>query len=580
MPSHGDDVDKQVQLFPGDEVFADFIDVSRSHGYHQIAGLAIFQQVIFDLFKSFEAQAGMSEPFDLLRKGARADPEVVGLAGRVDRSEKNMVRQRQGLGKVVHQGLGPRISVGLEHTVKFPVREYGGCPERRLDLRGVMGVIVDHGKTVPGPQDLETPLRPGVTGERGSGIVLDSSCSEDALDRNWQRLILTHLMERQHLGVLTGSPLTDVKITLAAGRAHLKHTEGGDFRQATYRAVRQGLMQAKSVLLEPYYRFRLEVPFADVGRAISDIQAMGGEHGAPEEAGGRMVLTGSAPVSAMANYMLDVATYTRGRGRLSCRVEGYRPCQNAEAVIAERGYDPESDLDNTPDSVFCAHGAGMVVKWRDVREYMHLDTGFGKEVPPAAPQPKLRRRNLDIDEKELEAIMEREFGPARRTEPYIPPRIVSAPVAEPPTQKAPERLIVDGYNVIFAWEELKALSQKSLDLARSKLTEILVNYQSYTASEVVLVFDAYQVPGGQGERFTEGAVHVVYTKENETADMYIERLVSEIGKNETVRVVTSDSLIRLGALRSGVLRTSSAEFKGEVDLILERIAETIRRSNQ
>ncbi|MBQ3158885.1 MAG: NYN domain-containing protein, partial [Clostridia bacterium] len=417
-------------------------------------------------------------------------------------------------------------------------------------------------------------------GEPGSGLQFASAVSEDDLDLNWQRLILTHLAEKEHLGVLTGSPLTDVKITLIAGRAHLKHTEGGDFRQATYRAVRQGLMQAKSVLLEPYYRFRLEVPFADVGRAISDIQAMGGEHGAPEEAGGRMVLTGSAPVSAMANYMLDVATYTRGRGRLSCRVEGYRPCQNAEAVIAERGYDPESDLDNTPDSVFCAHGAGMVVKWRDVREYMHLDTGFGKEVPPAAPQPKLRRRNLDIDEKELEAIMEREFGPARRTEPYIPPRIVSAPVAEPPTQKAPERLIVDGYNVIFAWEELKALSQKSLDLARSKLTEILVNYQSYTASEVVLVFDAYQVPGGQGERFTEGAVHVVYTKENETADMYIERLVSEIGKNETVRVVTSDSLIRLGALRSGVLRTSSAEFKGEVDLILERIAETIRRSNQ
>ena len=417
-------------------------------------------------------------------------------------------------------------------------------------------------------------------GEPGSGLQFASAVSEDDLDLNWQRLILTHLAEKEHLGVLTGSPLTDVKITLIAGRAHLKHTEGGDFRQATYRAVRQGLMQAKSVLLEPYYSFRLEVPFADVGRAISDIQAMGGEHGAPEEAGGRMVLTGSAPVSAMANYMLDVATYTRGRGRLSCRVEGYRPCQNAEAVIAERGYDPESDLDNTPDSVFCAHGAGMVVKWRDVREYMHLDTGFGKEVPPAAPQPKLRRRNLDIDEKELEAIMEREFGPARRTEPYIPPRIVSAPVAEPPTQKAPERLIVDGYNVIFAWEELKALSQKSLDLARSKLTEILVNYQSYTASEVVLVFDAYQVPGGQGERFTEGAVHVVYTKENETADMYIERLVSDIGKNETVRVVTSDSLIRLGALRSGVLRTSSAEFKGEVDLILERIAETIRRSNQ
>jgi hypothetical protein len=291
-------------------------------------------------------------------------------------------------------------------------------------------------------------------------------------------------------------------------------------------------MYAESVLLEPICRFTLRAPSDSYGRVMGGLARMHAQTDAPQTDGERFTVTGEAAVSSFPLYNDDFLAATHGRGQLQYRLDHYAPCRDAEAVIAERGYDPESDLDNTPDSVFCAHGAGMVVKWRDVREYMHLDTGFGKEVPPAAPQPRVRRRNLDIDEKELEAIMEREFGPARRTEPYIPPRIVSAPVAEPPTQKAPERLIVDGYNVIFAWEELKALSQKSLDLARSKLTEILVNYQSYTASEVVLVFDAYQVPGGQGERFTEGAVHVVYTKENETADMYIERLVSEIGREE------------------------------------------------
>ena len=424
--------------------------------------------------------------------------------------------------------------------------------------------------------EVQLLLEPGAP---GSGLRFASAVSEDDLDLNWQRLILTHLAEKEHVGVLTGSPLTDVKITLIAGRAHLKHTEGGDFRQATYRAVRQGLMEAQSVLLEPYYRFRLEVPYTDVGRAISDIQAMGGEHEPPEAAGDRMVLTGTAPVSAMGAYMTEVAAYTRGRGRFSCRVEGYMPCRNAEAVIAERGYDPECDLDNTPDSVFCAHGAGVVVKWRDVKEHMHLDTGFGKAAPGEEPPVTVRKRNLDLDEKELRAILEREFGPVRQTL-YVPPKTVSAPEPPPLTPKAPERIIVDGYNVIFAWEDLKELAQKSLDGARAKLIERLINYQSYTGAEVVLVFDAYRVPRDEGEKYNEGAFHVVYTRENETADMYIERLADEIGKNETVRVVTSDSLVRLGALRSGVLRTSSAEFKGEVDRVMEKIAEAIRRSSQ
>ena len=260
-------------------------------------------------------------------------------------------------------------------------------------------------------------------------------------------------------------------------------------------------------------------------------------------------------------------------------MDGYRPCKNAEAVIAERGYDPEADLENTPDSVFCAHGAGVVVKWRDVPEYMHLDTGFGKAPPSEELSPTVRRRNLDLDEKELEAIMAREFGSVR-TILAPPARTVSAPGPQPLAEKAPEHIIVDGYNVIFAWDELKALAEKSLDLARSKLIEALINYQSCTRAEVVLVFDAYRVPGGTGAKYTEAGLHIVYTRENETADMYIERLVDEIGKNETVRVVTSDSLVRLGALRAGVLRTSSAEFKGEVERVLERIAATVQGNKQ
>ncbi len=412
-------------------------------------------------------------------------------------------------------------------------------------------------------------------GEPGSGICLDSAVSEDELDLNWQRLILTHLAEKEHLGVLTGSPLTDVRITLIAGRAHLKHTEGGDFREATYRAVRQGLMQAESILLEPYYAFRLEIPFEEVGRAMSDIQAMGGEYAPPEESGGRMVIAGSAPVSAMVGYAADVAAYTRGRGRLSCRVDGYRPCRNAEAVIAERSYNPEADLDNTPDSVFCAHGAGFVVKWKDVRDYMHIDTGFGRKDP----KNREIRRNFNIDEKELAAIMEREFGPVRYNL-YSAPKAKEAEEARAAVQKGPERIIVDGYNVIFAWDPLKKLAEDSLDLARSALIETLINYQSFTESEVVLVFDAYLVPKGAGEKYDEASLHIVYTRENETADRYIEQLVSEIGKNEAVRVVTSDSLVRLGALRSGVLRTSSREFEIEVDRVMERLAETIRENNQ
>ena len=418
-------------------------------------------------------------------------------------------------------------------------------------------------------------LEPGAP---GSGIQVDTACPEDVLDRNWQRLILTHLEEKQHLGVLTGSPLTDVKITLLTGRAHLKHTEGGDFRQATYRAVRQGLMQAKSVLLEPCYAFRLEVPAAQIGRAITDIRAMGGQHESPVSQGEQMVLEGLAPVSATGDYAAQVAAYTGGRGRFACHVAGYRPCHDAQAVIDAAAYDPEADLENTPDSVFCAHGGGFTVKWNKVPEYMHLDSALKKPAQPeTAAEPQVRRQNLDIDEKELEAIMVREFGPIRRRQ-YAAPQINSAVGIQLQARKAKEHIIVDGYNVIFAWDELKALAAQGLDLARDKLLDILANYQGYTKCDLAVVFDAYKVPGGAGSRDNRANVRVAYTKEGETADMYIEHLADQIGKNETVRVVTSDRLVQLGAFRSGVLRTSSGEFRAEVDWVLDQIAQAVKRS--
>lgn len=416
-------------------------------------------------------------------------------------------------------------------------------------------------------------LEPGAP---GSGVTVDTVCPEDTLDRNWQRLILTHLEEKRHLGVLTGSPLTDVKITLLTGRAHLKHTEGGDFRQATYRAVRQGLMQAKSVLLEPWYAFRLEVPAALIGRAITDVRAMGGAHESPVAEGDRMVLEGEAPVAEMGGYAADVAAYTGGRGRFSCHVAGYRPCHNAQTVIDETAYDPEADLDNTPDSVFCAHGAGFTVKWDKVPEYMHLDSPLKRQTR-AAGAPDAPRRSVDIDEAELEAIMLREFGPIRRKQ-YSSPLVNSAVGVQLQARRDKEHIIVDGYNVIFAWPELKALAAQELDMARDRLLDMLANYQGYTRCELVVVFDAYKVPGGTGSRASHGNIHVAYTKEGETADMYIERLVSEIGKNETVRVVTSDRLVQLGAFRSGVLRTSSREFQSEVEWVLEQIAQAVKRT--
>ena len=424
-------------------------------------------------------------------------------------------------------------------------------------------------------------------GEPGSGIVADTVCPLDDLDLNWQRLILTHIEEKEHVGVLTGSPITDIRITLLAGKAHLKHTEGGDFRQSTYRAIREGLMHAKNVLLEPVFEYTLEVPPENIGRAITDIHAMGGEHSSPESIGDRMVITGIAPVAEMAGYPQEVLAYTGGRGRISCRSAGYRPCRNAETVIENAGYDPESDLENSPDSIFCSHGAGFNVRWNLVPEYCHIPPIFpsgstssgtaapgAEEQPPVSARPAAASHITDIDEKELERIMEREFGPIRRKQ-YSAPTVYNAPGKARASERKPERIIVDGYNVIFGWEELKELASTSIDTAREKLTDILINYAAFTESELVLVFDAYRVPGGKGAHFDRSGIHIAYTKEGESADMYIERITSEIGKNESVRVITSDSLIRLAAMRSGVLRTSTKEFKYEVDDVLAQIQDKI-----
>ena len=417
----------------------------------------------------------------------------------------------------------------------------------------------------------------------GEGIVLESLCHVDDLDLNWQRLILTNLAEKTHLGVLTGSPLTDVKISVVAGRAHLKHTEGGDFRQATYRAVRQGLMSAKNVLLEPWYRFRLEVPPECIGRAIGDIKAMHAEFEGPADSVDSLLLTGTAPVSEMQDYQKELLSYTKGRGKLTCRFEGYFPCHNTAKVIEEIGYDAERDAENPADSVFCSHGAGVNVKWDKVRDFMHVDSGLrvadGEVVE--ASSPKVRTAgSLDLDERALEEIMAREFGPIKRPVYSAVTRGEKAARDAKRQEIRKDYLIVDGYNVIFAWDELKELAKGSFAGARERLVEMLVNYHGYRGGELVLVFDGYKVKGNPGTREETGGIHVVYTKENESADNYIEKLVHEIGKNYHVRVATSDGLIQLTALRMGVQRMSSRELEFEVRQALSEIDEVLANQDR
>lgn len=413
-------------------------------------------------------------------------------------------------------------------------------------------------------------------GEPESGITVDSLCREEVLGKNWQRLIITHVLEKTHRGVLIGAPLTDAKITLVAGRAHVKHTEGGDFRQATYRALRQGLMKAENVLIEPYYAFRLEVPAEQLGRAVSDIRVMDGKIASPESDGVTAVITGRAPVSEMRSYQSDVMAYTKGKGKLALFPDGYSPCHNAEKVIAAAGYDPEADIENTPDSVFCSHGAGVTVKWYDVEKYMHVTGGIdiaSENQIPILPDAKLLKRNLNIDDKELEAIMEREFGPIKRRK--YSEAVLDTPKTAQALPNKKEYIIVDGYNLMFAWEGLAGLAKENFDAARHILTDILCNYRGYTKCELVLVFDGYKVKGNAGEKSDYKGIHLVYTKENETGDMYIEKLVEEVGKNYSVKVVTSDNLIQVSALRAGVLRVSAREFIKEIERVNTQIKEIL-----
>ena len=393
----------------------------------------------------------------------------------------------------------------------------------------------------------------------GSGIVKDSVCPTDVLDIAYQSLIMGHIGEKAHRGVLTGAPITDMKITLLVGKAHLKHTEGGDMRQATYRAIRQGLMQAKSVILEPWYDFTLTLPTAAVGRAITDIRAMSGEFAPPEATGNVSTLKGRIPASELGDYADVVASYTQGQGRLQIALRGYAPCHNPEAVIAAANYDPEADLENTPDSVFCAHGAGFNVKWNNVKNYMHLESGLKEEK-----QPQLITRNVRIDDKELEAIMEREFGPVKRPLYRAP---ANRPATEEVTIRTPKRkaIIVDGYNIIFAWEDLAAQAKDDLEAARKRLCDLLSNYAGFKKCYLVLVFDGWKVKGNPGEKTQYHNIQVVYTKEGETGDAYIEALVAKIGSNYAVRVATSDALVQLSSFRTGVLRMSARELREELD---------------
>ena len=428
-------------------------------------------------------------------------------------------------------------------------------------------------------------LRPA---PRDSGLTFFSECSQDKLDKNWQRLILTHLYEKTHLGVLTGSPITDMEIILKSGRAHAKHTEGGDFRQATYRAVRQGLRSAQSILLEPVYRFTLTVPAENLGRAMNDITRMHGSFDAPETVGDTAALSGTAPVATMRDYAKEVMQYTRGNGRLSTALKGYEPCHNAEEVIAAIGYDADSDLDNTADSVFCSHGAGHTVKWDEVPKHMHLPSILDEKPEPSSPAPKRdfakykSQKDIFALDKELMSIFEKTYGPVRRKQ-YSEPKRYKTVEYDPkkrnknlPSEKnGVEYVLVDGYNIIHAWDNLRELVGEHMDVARNLLVNTLCNYQGYKKCELILVFDAYRIKGHQREVEKFNNITIVYTKEAETADMYIERASYKLAKNNRVRVVTSDGMEQLIIIGNGAIRVTAKEFREEIDAAQEEIRSII-----
>lgn len=423
--------------------------------------------------------------------------------------------------------------------------------------------------------------------ERGAGVRFATACPEEVLSSGWQRLILSHLAGRSHHGVLTGAPITDIKITLLAGRAHEKHTEGGDFRQAAWRAVRQGLMSAQSILLEPWYEFRLTVPAAQTGRAMADLQRMGGDFTPPETEGEDARISGGAPVSALRDYSAEVTAYTKGRGRLVCFPGGYRPCQNQQAIVEAAGYDPERDLENPADSVFCAHGAGYQVKWSDVPAHAHVDSGLHLDGGPAEERTVVSAARSATyagtaeQDRELQAIFERTYGPVKRRTFQKPLPKVSGETAlrAEPRPAGPEYLLVDGYNVIFAWDELKSVAAERLDAARRMLCDLMSDYQGFRKCEVIVVFDAYKVKGGIEKVEKYHNIHVVYTKEAETADAYIERTTYQIGREHRVRVVSSDGAEQVIILGHGALRVSAAGFHDEMVQTSGEIKSILQKNN-
>ena len=486
---------------------------------------------------------------------------------------KNMISERFGI--AVEFGAG---NIVYKETIKEPV------------------IGIGHFEPLRHYAEVHLLMEPG---EPGSGLQFETVCSEDVLDRNWQRLILTHLAEKQHIGVLTGSEITDMKITLIAGRAHLKHTEGGDFRQATYRALRQGLRSAACTLLEPVYEFRIELPLECAGRAMTDIQKMHGSFSPMEIEGENAVLKGTAPVVTMRGYQTELISYTKGKGRMTCSVSSYQPCHNAEEVIEARGYDPEGDLENPTGSVFCAHGAGFVVDWDLVPEYAHLDTSgvIGQKKNdddqdiveneyeprtdvPAGPTSRYDCSNLTITNDELEEIFTRTYGPIKREKSgwkksrridYSESRELTVPAKKQEVRD--EYLLVDGYNIIFSWEELNELAKVNVESARTKLMDILSNYQGYKKMNLILVFDAYRVEGGQGSVQKYHNIYVVYTKEAETADQYIEKTVHAIGRKYNVTVATSDALEQVIILGQGGRRMSAHDLEEEIIAMRREIRE-------
>lgn len=537
-----------------------------------------------------DAETPLLEPVLNYRVDCDADPHTLLKALQTLEGEDPQlhVNWRDDLGEVHVQLMG-EVQLEILQTIlqeRFGLTvafSEGGILYKETLTRAVEGI--GHYEPLRHYAEVHLLLEPGA---RGSGVQLAADCPPDTLAENWQRLILTHLAERTHPGVLIGAPLTDVKITLAVGRAHQKHTEGGDFRQATYRAVRQGLMRAESILLEPWYDLRLELPNECVGRAMADIQRMGGRFDPPETENGVSVLTAAAPVAECANYPREVTAYSRGQGRVSLSLRGYEPCRDTQRVVEEIGYDPERDVANTADSVFCSHGAGYTVRWDEVEQHMHLESCLRaeKETTPAQESvprgPSAPRTGAALD-KELQTIYERTYGAVKQNRAFVPRSEREKPVPQPkakPIPAGPEYLLVDGYNIIFAWDELKAVAADHLDAARQLLMDLLCNYQGVRQCRVILVFDAYRVPFHKEEIVAYNNIHVVYTKEAETADAYIEKTSHEIAKDHRVRVATSDGMEQLIVLGQGALRLSADSFHTEVMQAGEEIRETLRRLNR